>query len=122
MVDAVLRNQSPAGRFPANREKDRDSCLKWASALDFATGICKPRSSVSPAEREPYEKAALGFAADLVSGSAAKAHARMTDELGRYMSEDQLATMIAPNLERFSAIGPLRVDRKSTRLNSKHRR
>jgi hypothetical protein len=23
------------GPFPANREKNRDSCLKWASALDF---------------------------------------------------------------------------------------
>jgi hypothetical protein len=35
VVDAVLRNRSPAVEFPANREKNRDFVRKWVPAPDF---------------------------------------------------------------------------------------
>ena len=38
-VDAVLRNQSPGGRFASNREKNRDSCIKMGSV--FRTMGCR---------------------------------------------------------------------------------
>jgi hypothetical protein len=81
----------------------------WPYWPGVQIGVCLTNNDVSASEREPYEKAGLLLAENMISGNLKEVYSQATAEAKRTTTPAQLAALRQTYNQPMTALAPLRV-------------